>query len=100
MDWVTGQPPKVSLSLVQWGSVHACRGCVQHLAGACAPPRFLIPSPSHPPCPPASLTLQTIGYVYSRSAGKELAKDIKTLGVGWAWEALRSTGHGIKTQVS
>jgi hypothetical protein len=37
-------------------------------------------------------------YVYSRVAGKELAKDIKTLGMGWAWEALRSTGHGIKTQ--
>lgn len=63
----------------------------------------------HPPNAAATTTTNTTytqnplsccrSYVYSRAAGKELAKDIKTLGVGWAWEALRSTGHGIKTQV-
>jgi len=28
---------------------------------------------------------------------QELGKNFKTLGVGWAWEALRSMGHGTKT---
>lgn len=28
---------------------------------------------------------------------QELGKNFKTLGVGWAWEALRGVGHGTKT---
>ncbi|PSC73847.1 Chaperone dnaJ 10 isoform A [Micractinium conductrix] len=44
--------------------------------------------------------LQAIGYMYSRAGAKELGKNFKTLGVGWAWEALRSVGHGTKTTFS
>ncbi|KAI7835278.1 hypothetical protein COHA_010820, partial [Chlorella ohadii] len=41
--------------------------------------------------------LQTIGYIYARAGAKELGRTFKTLGVGWAWETLRSVGHGTKT---
>lgn len=34
------------------------------------------------------------------SLPQELGKNFKTLGVGWAWEALRSVGHGTKTTFS
>lgn len=41
--------------------------------------------------------LQTIGYIYARVGAKEVGKNFKTLGVGWAWETLRGVGHGTKT---
>jgi hypothetical protein len=42
-------------------------------------------------------SLETIGYVYTRAAAKQLGKDLKVLGLGFVWESLRSTGHGVKT---
>lgn len=42
-------------------------------------------------------SLETIGYVYTRAAAKHLGKDMKVLGLGFVWESLRSTGHGVKT---
>lgn len=42
-------------------------------------------------------SLETIGYVYTRAAAKQLGKDMKVLGLGFVWESLRSTGHGVKT---
>lgn len=57
--------------------VHACA----------APRRAAAAGPRHKPC---SLPAPAV-------APQELGKNFTTLGVGWAWEALRGVGHGTKT---
>ena len=44
--------------------------------------------------------LRSIGYVYERSAAKQLGKNPLLLGVPFVGEWLRERGHKFQTQVS
>lgn len=51
---------------------------------------------AHPSC--CLPALAPCSYIYERCGAKDLGRSLKTLGVGFVWEALRKGSHGVKTQ--